>query len=364
MEKELEDTEVYKYEAVLAEAFGERKIFAHRAIGLESLLCQFMHQMLAKQHQVKIIKKLSKDIQQHYKKHRLQNKDEFHSYEALAFQTEASRLTLVSLYDDIFADQHRILAQLTNVKNEGGNMTNYSIAKPKKLEKPKPSLRVTAKHDVSAVDLGTPTNLSDAGENDYEAAMDILSNHDEEDALFQPVELEARTPKVDRDAMTGSRRRSPEEDKPSSSSKPSSTRPRERRREIEHLRNARVVGGSRNVPSPTAAELLLESPPARDRMRKLEAVRLSISSSGEGSPTKDNNETSKGADAKNTSPAKERTPSKGKSSSRSERRSTSRGSNESTDSTDEKRRERREQRRRAKKIESSSPPAEIAVQDF
>ena len=57
MEQELKDKDVYEYGDVLAEIFGERKIFAARAIGLESLLCQLMHQMLAKQHQLKIMKR-------------------------------------------------------------------------------------------------------------------------------------------------------------------------------------------------------------------------------------------------------------------------------------------------------------------
>ena len=40
MEKELNDRDVYEYGDILAEVFGERKIFAHRAVGLEALLCQ------------------------------------------------------------------------------------------------------------------------------------------------------------------------------------------------------------------------------------------------------------------------------------------------------------------------------------
>jgi len=67
MEKELKDKDVYEYGDVLAEVFGERKIFAHRAIGLEALLCQMMHLMLAKQHQLKISKKASRKLQQHYR---------------------------------------------------------------------------------------------------------------------------------------------------------------------------------------------------------------------------------------------------------------------------------------------------------
>ena len=40
MEKELNDRDVYEYSDILAEVFGERKILAHRAVGLEALLCQ------------------------------------------------------------------------------------------------------------------------------------------------------------------------------------------------------------------------------------------------------------------------------------------------------------------------------------
>lgn len=40
MEKELNERDVFDYGDVLAEVFGERKIFAHRAVGLEALLCQ------------------------------------------------------------------------------------------------------------------------------------------------------------------------------------------------------------------------------------------------------------------------------------------------------------------------------------
>ena len=85
--------------------------------------------MLAKQHQFKIMKQAGKDIQNLYKKHRLQNKDDYYSYEALAVQCEASRMTLEAIYDDIFAAQHSLLAKLKHVES-GGNMTNYSIPSP------------------------------------------------------------------------------------------------------------------------------------------------------------------------------------------------------------------------------------------
>jgi hypothetical protein len=111
MEAELQGTDVFVYGDVLAEVFGERKIFAHRAIGLESLLCQFMHQMLAKQHQLKIMKKAAKDIMSMMKKHKMQFNNDFFSFEALAVQLEVSRINMEALYDDIFTSQHRILAR-------------------------------------------------------------------------------------------------------------------------------------------------------------------------------------------------------------------------------------------------------------
>ena len=94
-----------------------------------------MHQMLAKQHQFKIMKHAGKDIQNLYKKHRLQNKDDYYSYEALAVQCEASRMTLEAIYDDIFAAQHGLLAKLKHVES-GGNMTNYSISSPSSSSSP------------------------------------------------------------------------------------------------------------------------------------------------------------------------------------------------------------------------------------
>jgi len=128
MEKELAEKDVDIYADILAEAFGERVIYAHRAIGMEALLCQFMHQMLAKQHQLKILRRTGKDLQKLYQTHKTQNREEFHSYEALAVHLETMRLTLEAQYDDIFAAQHSLLARFHHVE-AGGTMTNYKIVK-------------------------------------------------------------------------------------------------------------------------------------------------------------------------------------------------------------------------------------------
>jgi DNA-binding Xre family transcriptional regulator len=181
MDNELfNDTDVYKYGDVLAEVFGERVIFAHRAIGLEALLCQFMHQMLAKQHQLKIIKKAAKDIQNLYQKRKSHLKDEFYSFEAQAVQLEASRLTLEALYEDVFTSQHRLLARLMDVV-AGKTTLNIPISPLAAKRGPPvrimPSLKVSTKPTEQAV---TPENVStpimDPGENDdIDEAMDILA---------------------------------------------------------------------------------------------------------------------------------------------------------------------------------------------
>ena len=174
-EKELFEKDVYEYADVLAEVFGERKIFAHRAIGLEALLCQFMHQMLAKQHQLKIIKKAAKDIQNMYQKRKAHLRDEFYSFEALAVQLEASRLTLEALYEDVFTMQHRLLARLLDIEAGGtGDAPNMALVPASPVLKHKASLRISTREIVDEVqdqDVDTPG----AEHDDYEAAMDILS---------------------------------------------------------------------------------------------------------------------------------------------------------------------------------------------
>jgi hypothetical protein len=321
MDKELEDTDVYKYSDILAEVFGERKIFAHRAIGLESLLCQFMHQMLAKQHQLKIIKKSSKDIQSKYKKYKLHNKNEFHVYEALAVQAEASRLSLEAIYDDIFASQHRMFALLNQCEAGEGTITNYANPNnnnnnnAKKLEK-KPSLIVSTKHAVSRDDYeGAQTPDTDGGyaSDDYEAAMDILSHREEDDADIHAVdgdekketaELEVRKSRRSKSSAgessslprlqsetspTGSKSEIVGDNKSSSqrssrrSSESSTKSARARRREIEHLRQARVVGGASKNASTSQFGVFDEEEgsghaSARERMRELETRRQILSS--------------------------------------------------------------------------------------
>jgi hypothetical protein len=179
MENELfKDTDVYKYGDVLAEVFGERTIFAHRALGLEALLCQFMHQMLAKQHQLKIIKKAAKDIQKLYQKHKSNLKDEFYSFEAQAVQLEASRLTLEALYDDVFTSQHRLLAKFMDVvegKPGAATTSTCNSTDNSPTKRTLPSLKITTKATEPVTPEKVITPLSDPGENDdMDEAMQIL----------------------------------------------------------------------------------------------------------------------------------------------------------------------------------------------
>ena len=190
MEQELKDKDVYEYGDVLAEIFGERKIFAARAIGLESLLCQLMHQMLAKQHQLKIMKRAAKDIQSMMKKHKMQYNDEFFSFEALAVQLEVSRLNMEAMYDEIFTSQHRILALLKNekpmanpsIRSTKANIPQAAINLPvSSTSKKRPSLK---KDNQSS-----PSNQHESEEEgDYESAMAVLStptNYETKDGHFQ-----------------------------------------------------------------------------------------------------------------------------------------------------------------------------------
>jgi hypothetical protein len=176
MEKEIVDKNVDDYADILAEVFGERVIYAHRAIGLEALLCQFMHQMLAKQHQLKILKRAAKDLHKLFQNQKSQNREEFHSFEALAVHVETMRLSLEAQYDDIFAAQHSLLARLHHV-DAGGTMTNYKVVKPQVdgKAKTKPTLRVSAKHVASS-----PSSKSIAGgdsdDDDEEMVNDVLTS--------------------------------------------------------------------------------------------------------------------------------------------------------------------------------------------
>jgi hypothetical protein len=267
MQKELKEKDVYSYSEVLAEVFGQRTIYAHRAIGLESLLCQMMHQMLAKQHQLKIMKESGKIIQQFYKQHKIRNKNEFHSYDALAVQLEAARLSLLAMYDDIFAQQHRVLAMLKDLKPEG-TRANYTIPTPEN-KTTKPTLFVSTKHQVSVEDLATPDSLVSGGDHDdYQSAMDIL----EEASLSSGRKKSPRVKVPPHGAFLHAEKIETKDPKVKSA--------RERRREIEQLRQARLLGTAA-VPrnSSTIAAALEEEPDAkshRQRMRELEALRKKL----------------------------------------------------------------------------------------
>jgi hypothetical protein len=288
MEQELQDRDVYQYGDVLAEVFGERKIYAHRAVGLEALLCQYMHQMLAKQHQLKIMKKAGKDIENHYRKSKLHNKDDFHSFEALCVQLEASRLSLEDLYDSIFASQHRILAALHQVEM-GGDGSNYSMSSPSlmKQKKQPTMMRLSDRHSRSDADdrdvrnsLSGDVSLGD----DMETARGILStpkHNDEEASEDDDARLDAAiktasetaaailaNPTLRRTTNTAppvlaTHRRS-EDGKTA----------RERRREIEKKRMARPArlstggGSSGNYQDDDDDD---DAHKARNRMRELEA---------------------------------------------------------------------------------------------
>lgn len=297
MEKELNDRDVYEYGDVLAEVFGERKIFAHRAVGLEALLCQYMHQMLAKQHQLKIMKRAGKDIEGHYRKSKQNIKDSFHSYEALSVQLEASRLSLEDIYDDIFASQHRILAQLKRVES-GENMTNYSIPSPAYGKNRKePTMKVSSKHPISDAEGSKKLPASYSGDRSLtDEFADLLSNPKEQaEGLVMDDEMKEehliKTAAETRAAIlanpslrtnTNTSLLSPKANTTSANDPSSSSRrspedgktARERRREIEKKRMATpsrisVVGNNNSYASAYSEEE--EGQRSRNRMRELEA---------------------------------------------------------------------------------------------
>lgn len=279
MDKELADKDVDDYADVLAEAFGERKIFAHRAIGLEALLCQFMHQMLAKQHQLKIMKRSGKDLQKLYQSNKNQNREEFHSFEALAVHLETMRLSLEAQYDDIFAAQHSLLARLHHVE-AGGTMTNYKIVKPAPVAKPKkqPKLSVSKKHFVSPKNLVTSSNDTVESDEDDTMMQDILTVKEEEES-WAPPSKQLQDINLNADASKSSGLGSPGERRSSgrkSSSDTVSKSARDRRREIEQKRLASGrgrIGISSNVFEET------DKDKAREKLRELEAKRASLNDS-------------------------------------------------------------------------------------
>lgn len=270
MDKELKDKDVYGYGQVMAEAFGERKINNHRAMGLEALLCQLMHQMLAKQHQLKILKKSAKRIEQLHKQHKIRNKDEFHSYGALAVQLEVARLSLEAMYDDIFAHQHRILAKVKNLNSEG-NTTNYNIPTSTNRNT-KPTLTVSTKHQVSPEDFASPDSVSDIDQDDFETAVNLLYQSDDDSINSGKLPKLKRPPSK---IFLKNENRLENNNAPTTAAGKSA---RERRREIEHLRQSRVLGGaSKRTSSSSTMEEEPDGKSHRQRMRELEAVRQKLS---------------------------------------------------------------------------------------
>jgi hypothetical protein len=291
LETELTEKDVYSYGKILAEVYGQRTIFAHSAIGMEALLCQSMHQMLAKQHQLKIVKSSAKTIHRIYSQHTLRNKDEFHLYGALAVQLETARLSLLAMYDDIFAKQHRALAIL-----KGSNTTEYaaSYSIPTSTRRStKPTLVVSTKHQVTATDLASPNSIS-WDHDDYHAAIDILddvslgSSRKISNRSFRsprnktplisrpPNRILLQTEKMDPKSIT----------RAFSAKKLSTTKSaRERRREIENMRQSGIVGISlpKKIPGMSRHSIVAteETPDAtshRKRMRELEAARNKLAS--------------------------------------------------------------------------------------
>jgi len=276
MEKELREKDVGKYGKVLSKVFGEHKVNVQKANGLESHLCHLMHQMLAKQHQLKIMKNSAKSTQQLYKDHKLRNKDEFHSFDALAVKMEAARLSLLAMYDDVFAQQHRVLAMLQDRKIEG-TVSNYALPKPKSTP-PIQVLQVSSKHHFSVEELGSPNSFNSTGSSeDSKSTMDALDD----------VSLGSGT-RLSSDEVKSNIRIPNQNEQPSQTTPednslikdPNSKSARERRREIEHLRQARVLGNSspqwNNRPVTTLEEETAGASAHRQRMRELEAVRKKL----------------------------------------------------------------------------------------
>jgi hypothetical protein len=244
MEKELADKNVDDYADVLAEVFGDRVIYAHRAVGLEALLCQFMHQMLAKQHQLKILKQTGKDLQKLYQVRRSSYRDEFHSFEALTVQVEAMRLSLEAQYDDIFAAQHSLLARFHHVE-AGGTMTNYKIVKPEGDGKGKQKSNSTGD---SAADKGGARH-SQAGEEfqDVDISDKPMRKSAPPNAMFFKSPLTTMTNNNSGSQMSA----------------------RSRRREIEQKR----LASGRGLPRGKSFDDSQNKKNARDKLRVLEANR-------------------------------------------------------------------------------------------
>lgn len=268
MDKELKEKDVYSYGVILAKVVGERNKDNHKARCLEALLIQLMHQMLTKQHQLKIMKQSAKKTQQMYKQHKIRNKDEFHSYDALAVQLEAARLSLEAMYDDIFAHQHRIFAKVNNLNTEG-KTTNYTIPTPTHRNT-KPMLSVSTKHKVLPDEMLSPDSVADFEQDDFETAVNLLYHSDEDNIIV--------TPTLKRDS-TKSLSKTETSPNKSPNKSPNTKSARERRREIEQMRKAwkSLSTSTINSNNITSMEEEQDVKSHRQRMRELEAVRKKLS---------------------------------------------------------------------------------------
>lgn len=274
MESELKDKDTGYYGKILAMSFGERKVKWKKAIRLESTLCKLMHQILAKQHELKILKNSAKSVQQLYKEHKSRNKDEFYSFDAMAVQLEAHRLSLVAIYDDVFAQQHRFLALLQDRKTEG-TITNYVPPKSTSLP-PIQVLHVNRKHQFSIEDLdASPNSVNSTGsKEDYKSAMNVLDDVSLGSAPQIPMH------EVQKNHSASQRKEDISQQAPREENVinvPKAMSARERRREIEHKRLSQGLGS--RIPQwsrPTTLEDTAGAISHRQRMRELEALRKSV----------------------------------------------------------------------------------------
>ena len=330
LDQEFNDRNVYEYGDVLAEVFGERKIYAHRAIGLEALLCQFMHQMLAKQHQLKIVKAAGKELSTLYKSQLHKLKDAVHSYEALAIQTEASRFFLQALYEDVFASQHKLLQRLLDIEQGGTgrlpsddtneetkshqdaaslsmlqDKTKSLLSSP--LQKSKPKLR----SDISPWQ-DEKANSAEKKQQDRETALDILAatqsddDGDEDELLPAQAQAAPLSPSVNRQLVNQLRSVDLVEDNDGGDMhlvrKQKSQKVLQVQAELEHeAQHASMVHPSLDSKQQHRADVLKT---ARERRRQIEQKRLSgkVGSLSSSTPS---NHTTKNKNNYSTPPPKE-----------------------------------------------------------
>jgi hypothetical protein len=174
---------------------------------------------------------------------------------------------LEAIYDDIFASQHRILAQMKQV--DPGNMTNYSIpSKSKENSKQLPSMKDPTKHEP---------NDDDA----LASAMDILSSPKHSPSKTSTTVSAAAAMRAIPTLRTTTNTTTTTISAVKQSSQDGKSA-RERRREIEKKRLARPSGQHRSYLSPgsdnhygsgggNSQDDLQELQKARNRMRQLEA---------------------------------------------------------------------------------------------